>query len=99
MPKLSYYVVQEIYEATSLSVEEEPFNISIYPNPISDGFINIVNPSNDYLNISIYDMRGREVRSQQIIFDSIDISDLSNGFYSLIIKSVKRSTAKKIVVK
>ena len=62
-------------------------------------FLNIINPSNEPLNISIYDMKGREVRSQQIIFDSIDISDLSNGFYSLIIKSGKRSTVKKIVVK
>ena len=99
MPKLSYYVVQEIYEATSLSVQEESFNISIYPNPVSDGFLNILNPSNEPLNISIYDMKGRKVHSQQIIFDSIDISKLSNGFYSLVIKSGERTTAKKIVVK
>ena len=99
VPKLSYYVVQEIYEATSLSVQEESFNISIYPNPVSDGFLNILNPSNEPLNISIYDMKGRKVHSKQIIFDSIDISGLSNGFYSLVIKSGERTTAKKIVVK
>ena len=99
VPKLSYYVVQEIYEATSLSVQEEPFNISIYPNPVSDGFLNIINPSNEPLNISIYDVNGRKVHSQQIVFDSIDIPDLSAGFYSLLIKSGERTTAKKIVVK
>ena len=99
VPKLSYYVVKEIYEATSLSVQEESFNISIYPNPVSDGFLNILNPSNEPLNISIYDMKGTKVHSQQIIFDSIDISGLSNGFYSLVIKSGERTTAKKIVVK
>ncbi len=99
VPKLSYYVVQEIYEATSLSLKEEPFNISIYPNPVSDGFLNIINPSNDPLNISVYDMNGRKVHSKQIIFDSIDISDLSSGFYSLEIKSGERTTTKKIVVK
>ena len=99
VPKLSYYVVQEIYEATSLSLKEEPFNISIYPNPVSDGFLNIINPSNEPLNISVYDMNGRKVHSKQIIFDSIDISDLSSGFYSLEIKSGERTTTKKIVVK
>ena len=52
-------MVQEIYEATSLSVQEEPFNISIYPNPVSDGFLNIINPSKEPLNISIYDIIGR----------------------------------------
>ena len=99
VPKLSYYVVQEIYEATSLSIQEYSFNIGIYPNPVLDGFLNFVNPSNEPLNISVYDMKGRKVHSQQIIFDSIDISDLSSGFYSLIIKSEERTTAKKIVVK
>lgn len=99
VPKLSYYVVQEIYEATSLSVEEEPFNISVYPNPISDGFLNIINPSNKPLNISVFDMKGRNVHSQQIIFDYIDISDLSKGFYSIVIKGGERTTTKKIVVK
>ena len=99
VPKLSYYVVQEIYEATSLSVQEESFNISIYPNPVSDGFLNIINPSNEPLNIYIYDMKGRKVYSQQIIFDSIDISGLFKGFYSLVIKSGETTTAKKIVVK
>ena len=44
-------------------------------------------------------MKGRKVNSQQIIFDSINISDLSNGFYSLVIKSGERTKVKKIVVK
>ena len=99
VPKEAYYVVQEIYEATSLSVNENFLDISVYPNPVSDGFLNVINPSNEPLNISVYDLNGRIVHSQQIIFDSIDISHLSGGFYSLLITSGKRTTAKKIVVK
>ena len=99
VPKEAYYVVQEIYEATSLSVNENFLDISVYPNPVSDGFLNVINPSNEPLNISVYDLNGRLVHSQQIIFDSIDISHLSSGFYSLLITSGKRTTAKKIVVK
>ena len=72
---------------------------SIYPNPVSDGFLNIVSNSNNPLNISIYDLNGREVISQKIIFDSIDISSLSKGIYSLILSEGKKSTIKKIVVK
>ena len=99
VPKEAYYVVQEIYEATSLSVNENFLDISVYPNPVSDGFLNVINPSNEALNISVYDLNGRLVHSQQIIFDSIDISQLSGGFYSLLITNGKRTTAKKIVVK
>ena len=50
-------------------------------------------------NISVYDINRRKVHSQQIVFDSIDISDFSAGFYSLVIKSKERTTAKKILVK
>ncbi len=99
VPKLSYYVVQEIYEASSLSIQENPFNISIYPNPVSEEVLNIINPSNEPLSISIYDVNGRKINSQQIIFDSVDISDLSTGFYSLVIRSGDKTTVKKIVVK
>ena len=99
VPKLSYYVVQEIYEASSLSIQENPFNISIYPNPVSEEVLNIINPSNEPLSISIYDVNGRKINSQQIIFDSVDISDLSTGFYSLVIRSGEKTTVKKIVVK
>ena len=74
-------------------------DINIYPNPVSDGFLNIVSNSNNPLNISIYDLNGREVISQKIIFDSIDISSLSQGIYSLILSEGKKSTIKKIVVK
>ena len=99
VPKLSYYVVQEIYEASSLSIQENPFNISIYPNPVSEEVLNIINPSNEPLSISIYYVNGRKINSQQIIFDSVDISDLSTGFYSLVIRRGQKTTVKKIVVK
>ena len=99
VPKISYYVVQEIYEISSLSIQENRFNISIYPNPVSEEVLNIINPSNEPLSISIYDLNGRNMNSQQIIFDSVDISDLSTGFYSLVIRSGEKTTVKKIVVK
>ncbi|MAU30877.1 MAG: hypothetical protein CMC36_03085 [Flavobacteriaceae bacterium] len=98
-PKLSYYVVQEIYEATSLSLNDNFLDINIYPNPVSDGFLNIVSNSNNPLIIYIYDLNGREVMSQKIIFDSINISNLSQGIYSLKLSDGKKYTVKKIVVK
>ena len=36
---------------------------------------------------------------RNIVFDSIDISNLSQGIYSLILSDGKKSTIKKIVVK
>ena len=63
------------------------------------GFLNIFSNSHNPLNISIYDLNGREVMSKKIIFDSVDISNLSQGIYTLTLSDGKKSTVKKIVVK
>ncbi|WP_347374665.1 T9SS type A sorting domain-containing protein [Aequorivita sp. Q41] len=61
--------------------EKENFNISIYPNPVSNKlFIEIEESS----SVSVYDMRGSLVISE-VVNDkgSIDVSVLANGIYLL----------------
>ncbi len=99
VPKQSYYVVKDIYESTSLSINDNNLHISIYPNPVSDGFINFVNHSNDPLDIEVFDLNGRKVISQKSVFDSIDVSVLSEGIYSLKLSRHGRSDIKKLIIK
>ena len=98
-PKQSYYVVQEIYESTSLSISDNNFHVSIYPNPVSDGIINLVNPSNEALAVEIFDLNGRKVISKTSIFDSVDVSELSEGIYSMKLSNQDKFDVKKIVIK
>ena len=98
-PKQSYYVVQEIYESTSLSLSDNNFYVSIYPNPVSDGIINLVNPTNEALAVEIFDLNGRKVISKTSIFDSVDVSELSEGIYSMKLSNQDKFDVKKIVVK
>ena len=98
-PKQSYYVVKDIYESTSLSINDNNLHISIYPNPVSDGFINLVNHSNEPLDIEVFDLNGRKVISQKSVFDSIDVSVLSEGIYSLKLSRNGRSYIKKLIIK
>ena len=98
-PKQSYYVVQEIYESTSLSISDNNFYVSIYPNPVSDGIINLVNPSNEALVVEIFDLNGRKVISKTSIFDSVDVSELSEGIYSMKLSNQDKFDVKKIVIK
>ena len=98
-PKQSYYVVQEIYESTSLSISDNNFHVSIYPNPVSDGIINLVNPTNEALAVEIFDLNGRKVISKTSIFDSVDVSELSEGIYSMKLSNQDKFDVKKIVVK
>ena len=99
IPKQSYYVVQEIYESTSLSLNQNNFNISIYPNPVYEGYINISNTSNNAYDIEIFDMNGRKILSKKSVFDSIDVTMLSEGIYNLKLSSQGNITNKKVVIK
>ena len=98
-PKQSYYVVKDIYETTSLSTNENNLHISIYPNPASNGFVNLVNHSNDPLDIEIFDLNGGRVIYQKSVFDSVDVSVLSQGIYSLKLSRHGRSDIKKLIIK
>ena len=98
-PKQSYYVVQEIYESTSLSISDNNFHVSIYPNPVSDGIINLVNLTNEALAVEIFDLNGRKVISKTSIFDSVDVSELSEGIYSMKLSNQDKFDVKKIVIK
>ena len=98
-PKQSYYVVQEIYESTSLSLNQNNFNISIYPNPVYEGYINIANTSNNAYDIEIFDMNGRKILSKKSVFDSIDVTMLSEGIYNLKLSFQGNVTYKKVVIK
>ena len=98
-PKQSYYVVQEIYESTSLSISDNNFYVSIYPNPVNDGIINLVNPTNEALAVEIFDLNGRKVISKTSIFDSVDVSELSEGIYSMKLSNQDKFDVKKIVIK
>ena len=98
-PKQSYYVVKDIYETTSLSTNENNLHISIYPNPVSNGFVNLVNHSNEPLDIEIFDLNGRRVIYQKSVFDSVDVSVLSQGIYSLKLSRHGRSDIKKLIIK
>ena len=98
-PKQSYYVVQEIYESTSLSLNQNNFNITIYPNPVYEGYINIANTSNNAYDIEIFDMNGRKILSKKSVFDSIDVTMLSEGIYNLKLSFQGNIANKKVVIK
>jgi hypothetical protein len=58
-----------------------------------------VNHSNEPLDIEVFDLNGRKVISQKSVFDSIDVSFLSEGIYSLKLLKDGRSVIKKLIIK
>ncbi len=75
--------------------------IKVYPNP-AQSFVNIKADTESRIQVSIFDISGRMLGQNQVLANGrIDISDLNNGVYILMLEdeSGKRGSQKLIVNK
>ncbi|WP_034062603.1 T9SS type A sorting domain-containing protein [Lacinutrix jangbogonensis] len=86
--------------ANTLSVDTfENTSFSIYPNPASNGFVNITTTSNEAINVTVFDILGKQVISQTINNNRLDVSNLNTGVYILKLNQNGAITTKKLVIK
>jgi hypothetical protein len=84
--------------ALGIETNEEQPGLNIYPNPTSDNFYINANTT-DKLDVDLYDLNGRHVFNTKTMDRStINVSSLSQGIYSLIIKTADRVINKKLVI-
>jgi len=71
----------------------------IYPNPTSNSFI-IETVTNELKTVMIFDVSGKQVLTQKIsgMQNSIDVSSLSDGYYTLIIGTSTNTISKKLAI-
>ena len=79
------------------NVEIDPF--SLYPNPATNGFINITSSNEGAKDIIIYDVLGKKRIRTTLIQDRIEVSNLSSGIYFVKIVQGTSSTIKKLIIK
>lgn len=73
------------YETTALKEASSQNTFQVYPNPISNGELNI--KSQNFGEYKIYDCQGRAVKSGHFDNSSISINDLRAGFYFINLNS------------
>lgn len=73
--------------------------IGFYPNPVTDGFLNISTSAKSLKQIEIYDIVGKKVFNETTISDRINVSDLKAGIYILKVDADNRSTSSKLIIK
>jgi hypothetical protein len=72
---------------------------SVYPNPTSNGSVNIVSKNQTEIKVSIYDILGKQVINQTVNNSRLDISALIAGIYIMKISQDPAIITKKLVVK
>ena len=85
----------------TLSVNQnEALEFSVFPNPASNGFVNI-NTTNTSAktSVSVFNVLGKEVINTILKSDRLDVSNLNAGVYILKLNQNGASTTKKLVIK
>lgn len=74
-------------------------NFSIYPNPTNTGFVNITTTSNEAITVTVFDILGKQVLSQNVNNNTLNVSSLNTGVYILKLNQNGATMTKKLVVK
>ena len=77
----------------------ESTNFNIYPNPVSNGIVNITSISNEAIAIAIFDILGKQVISETLSHSNLNISSLNTGIYIMKITQNGNTITKKLVVR
>lgn len=94
---------QEVYEQGELSTASlnSTGGLNIFPNPVTDGTININIDKTDItqdLVVKILTSTGKELISLKNVSNKIDVSKLNNGIYLLQLSSSKINSTTKIII-
>jgi len=80
-------------------------NMEVYPNPTSDVLNVSFNSIDTDVTLSIYDLQGRQLHTQEenaqngIITSAIPVKDLDQGSYSIVIRSANAVHSEMFIVK
>jgi len=80
-------------------VDSEQREFSIFPNPTSTGFVNIVSAHSEAISVNVYDMLGKQVINETIANNRLNVSTLNAGVYIMKISQGNTATTQKIVIK
>ncbi len=85
---------------TSLSVaRNEIEGFSVYPNPVNSGQFTIRSASHVNMDVSIYDMLGKQVYAKQVQSDeTIQVSNLTQGIYILRVEEDGKLATRKLII-
>lgn len=74
-------------------------NLSIYPNPVTNGKLFISSSSNLEKEVVIYTTLGQQVLQDKTVSEAINVSTLTPGTYFVKITEADLTTTKKLIIK
>jgi hypothetical protein len=87
-------------DGTTLSIQDNrlKFDITFYPNPVKNGFVNINSKTEGTKTIELYDLTGRLVMSTKLDTSILDVSSIGSGIYLLKVTISNRTSTNKLII-
>ncbi|ARV07991.1 hypothetical protein BTO04_05155 [Polaribacter sp. SA4-10] len=72
-----------------------------YPNPVSNGILNISSASDSLKNLTLFNLLGKQVLSSSFsgVQSNVDVSSISDGIYILKVTEAGKTATKKVVIR
>jgi hypothetical protein len=74
-------------------------SIKLFPNPSTSNFVTITSSIHEDIDVVVYDIFGKHILTQKVIYNTLDVSDLHSGMYLLKISQKEKTTIKKLIIK
>jgi hypothetical protein len=91
------FAVGEINALSTINFELD--SIKIVPNPSTSNFVTITSSLNEDIEVVVFDVIGKQISSQKLYNNRLDVSELKSGMYLLKISQKEKTTTKKLIVK
>ena len=84
----------------SLSVSQnEIAGLQVYPNPVTNGILNITTDNNDAKSVILFDVLGKQVINTTVTDQPINVASLNRGVYFVKISEAGKTATRKLVIK
>lgn len=90
---------QENKQQTNLSAPSVIEGLNLYPNPVSNGRVNISTKNDGEKEIIIFDLLGKKVLQTLLNSRELNISNLTPGVYIIKINEENATATRKLIVR
>lgn len=82
---------------STIEITKDAF--SIFPNPVTNGLVNITSTSNEAIAVSVFDILGKQVIHKTVNNNTLNVTALTSGVYILKVSQNGSVSTKKLVIK
>lgn len=89
----------QVTDPTLSTQDVEKATFSMFPNPTTNGFVNIKTSNNETTQVAVYDILGKQVINTTLSAERLNVSSLKAGVYAVRLSQGNTVTTKKLVIK